>query len=176
MEEKKSKSRLAIDYAQTGNFKRMYRKTYGEIASMSNTNRNTPEMLFDMVVAYFEWAESNYLKTIDYASFQGDTVASKTARVRVFTWSGLRLFCAVSEAQMLNWRKMDGYKEVMEFAENVIYEQKFQLAANGIINASFIGKELGIDKGEVSVTQTNTMNDVKVDELKDAVTDILGKI
>ena len=69
----------------------------------------------------------------------------------------------------------------MEFIDSVITEQKFQLAANGVINASLIGKELGLDQSpqinvSASAESSAAINDVSAEEVKEAVLDILEKI
>ena len=68
----------------------------------------------------------------------------------------------------------------MEFIDSVIYEQKFQLAAKGVVSANFIGKDLGLDNApqiNVSATAENTsIEAVTAEEVKEAVIDILEKI
>ena len=69
----------------------------------------------------------------------------------------------------------------MEFIDSVIYEQKFQLAANGIVNAGFIAKDLGVDQpANINVSASaeggSAINNVTAEEVKEAVADILEKI
>lgn len=159
-----------------GNFKELYNKKYGDIVAKSRTY--TPEQVFDLAVKYFSWAEQNAITAAESASFQGEVEQTEIYKPRVFTIKGLRLFCSFSEAVLIKWRREEGYAEVMEFIDSVIDEQKFQLAANGVINASFIGKDLGIDKPatiNVETTAAASNNTTEV-MMKDAVNSILDNL
>nr|CAK6596283.1 terminase small subunit [Klebsiella phage vB_Kpn_K50PH164C1] len=162
------------------NFKRLYNKRYGDIVTLNHSHRYTPEQVFDMAIRYFEWAEENALKSAETSSFQGRTYQDAINKPRIFTLNGLRLFNSWSKCALEKWRKEPGFKEVMEFIDTVIYEQKYQLAANGVVSANFIGKDLGLDNApqiNVSATAENTSIDaVKAEEVKEAVIDILEKI
>lgn len=162
------------------NFKRLYNKKYGDIITLNKGHRYTPEQVFDMAIRYFEWAEANALKAAETSSFQGRTYQDEIRKPRVFTLNGLRLFNSWSKCALDKWRKEPGFCDVMEFIDSVIYEQKFQLAANGVVNANFIGRDLGLDNPtQINVTATaenTSINDVNADEVKEAVLDILEKI
>ena len=85
------------------------------------------------------------------------------------------------EQLIIMWKREEEYSEVMEFVESVINEQKFQLAANGVINASFIGKDLGIDKPasiniENSSASASTVVATTEDAMKEAVNSILDML
>lgn len=160
-----------------GNFKELYNKKYGDI--VSKTRVYTPEQVFDLAVRYFTWAEQNAITAAESASFQGEVEQTEIYKPRVFTIKGLRLFCSFSEAVLIKWRREEGYAEVMEFIDSVIDEQKFQLAANGVINASFIGKDLGIDKPatiNVETTAASSSSNTTEVMMKDAVNSILDNL
>lgn len=162
------------------NFKELYNKKYGDIATMNRAHKYTPEQVFDLAVRYFEWAERSHIQAAETASFQGDVYESKIHKPRIFTLNGFRLFSGLSEAVLLKWRKEPGFSDVMDFIDGVVYEQKFQLAANNLVNAPFIAKEIGVDKGATvnveASAQAQSVNNVTADEVKDAVRDILGEI
>lgn len=162
---------------QGGNFKELYRKEFGTV--LGKTRQTTPKQLFDLAVKYFEWAEDNAIKAAETASFQGDVEESLVHKPRVFTVTGFKLFCNLSDGTIARYRSEPDYAEVMEFVDSVINEQKFQLAANGIINASFIGKDLGIDK-PASINIDNTSSAAAVatteDAMKDAVNSVLDML
>lgn len=164
-----------------GNFKKLYRKKYGDIASVTGRKLFTPEQLFNLAVAYFEWAEQNQIKAAETASFQGEVTESLVHKTRIFTVTGLCLFCGVTQGALAKWRKEEGYSEVMEFVDSVIFEQKYQLAANGVINASFIGKELGIDKPttisvETSASASATAEMTVEQQMSEAVNSVLDNL
>lgn len=162
------------------NFKELYNKQYGDIVRMKNMHTLTPEQLFDLAVRYFTWAEENAIKATETAAFQGEVYESRVHKPRIFTLSGFRLFASVSESALLKWRKEPGFGDVMDFIDGVIAEQKFQLAANNMVNAQFVAKEMGVDKG-VNVTATaaaesKSVAEVDAAEVREAVLDILDKI
>lgn len=169
----------AQDKIKRGNFKDLYNKKYGDIANLNHRHNYTPEQVFSLAVKYFSWAEENAIKAAETAAFQGIVTENLVHKTRVFTLKGLRLFCGFSSGVLVKWRGEPGFCDVMDFIDDVIYEQKFQLAANGIVNASFIGKELGIDKAaEVNVTSNSSASAAAVtpEEFKEAVKDILGDL
>ena len=168
-----------VPVVQGGNFKELYQKKFGTI--LARNRQITPEQLFDLAVKYFEWAEDNAIKAAETASFQGDVEESLVHKPRVFTYTGFKLFAGFSDAGLVKWRKEPDYCEVMEFVDSVISEQKFQLAANGIINASFIGKDLGIDKpASINIDNNASASAGAVatteDAMKDAVNSILDML
>lgn len=161
------------------NFKELYNKQYGDIARLNNAHTHTPEQVFNLAVRYFEWAEKNHIEAAETASFQGDVYESKTHKPRIFTLNGFRLFCGFSAAVLEKWRREPGFSDVMEFVDGVIHEQKFQLAANGIVNAAFIAKDIGIDKPatvNVEANSSASVDSVTAAEVKEAVVDILERI
>lgn len=133
-----------------------------------------------MAIRYFEWAESNALKSAESSSFQGRTYQDEVRKPRIFTLNGLRLFNSWSKCAIEKWRKEPGFCDVMEFIDSVIYEQKFQLAANGVVSANFIGKDLGLDNAPqvnvVAKAENTSIEAVSAEEVKEAVRDILEEI
>lgn len=169
----------AQEKVRIGNFKELYNKKYGDIANLSHRHPMTPETVFNLAVKYFSWAEDQAIKAIETASFQGAVVENLVHKPRIFTLNGFCLYCGVTASSIQSWRSSPGFSEVMEFIDAVIHEQKYQLAASNLINAGFVGKEIGIDKAaEVSVQNNVSAGAVSVtpDEFKAAVKDILGEL
>lgn len=161
------------------NFKELYEKDYGVV--LGRTREITPKQLFEIALEYFRWAENNAIHAAETASFQGEVEESLVFKTRIFTLNGFSLFSGISNNSLARYRKEEHYGEVMEFVDKVINEQKYQLAANGVINASFIGKELGIDKPmQVNVENSASAesNSVATTEkaMKDAVESILENL
>ena len=158
-----------------GNFKALYNKKYGDIAMVAINRKYTPEEVFDFAVRYFSWAESEAIKAIETAAFQGVVSESLVHKPRVFTLTGLALFMGVNINRFARWRAEAGYSDVMEFIDNVIYEQKYQLGVAGIISSTIVGKELGIDKPqEIKISNNSTANDV--DSMKEALESVISKL
>ena len=107
-------------------------------------------------IKYFEWAEANPLFEEKAFQFQGAPVMAEITKPRVFTVKGLCLHLGITTQTWDNYAKREGYDEVVAWAGDVIYTQKFELAAVDLCNASFIAKSLGLaDKVETSGTVTN---------------------
>lgn len=158
-----------------GNFKTLYNKKYGDIAMVAVNRKYTPEEVFDFAVRYFTWAEGEAIKAIETAAFQGAVSENLIHKPRVFTLTGLALFMGVKSSSFVRWRGEPGYSDVMEFIDNVIYEQKYQLGVSGIINSTIVGKELGIDKPqEITISNNSTANDV--DSMKEALESVISKL
>lgn len=165
--------------AESLNFKKLYNKQYSDIvgANISGNNKLTPEQLMQLVVNYFEWAETNAIKAGAESSFQGRTYQDTITRPRVFTWNGLTLFLGVSTGIIQRWKRQPGYMEVLDFADQVIREQKYQYAANGMINTNMIAKELGIDKGDTFNISANAEAEANTEEaMEKAVVSVLSKL
>lgn len=169
----------ANEKVRIGNFKELYNKKYGDIANLNHRHPMTPETVFNLAVKYFSWAEDQAIKAIETASFQGVVTENLVHKPRVFTLNGFQLYCGVTYGAIQSWRASPGFSEVMEFIDSVIIEQKYQLAASNLINAGFVGKDIGIDKAaEVNVQNNVSAGAVSVttDEFKEAVKDILGEL
>lgn len=171
-----SRGPSAKEHIEQGSFKQLYNKNYGDIARVGANAQLTPEQLFKFAVSYFSWAESNSLKTLETASFQGDVKESKTHKARIFTLRGFCLFSNLSMKHLTRYRDKDGYREVMEFIDNVIYEQKYQMAATNTANANFLAKDLEIDKGTSITVNNGDENAVSKEDLVDAVSSVLGAL
>lgn len=157
------------------NFKELYNKTFGDV--LKKQHQHTPEQVHNAAVAYFTWAEENAIKAAETASFQGVTLETQVFKARVFTLNGFILFMGVTKSAIEKWRKEEHFSDVMEFIDTVIHEQKYQLAASGIVNAGFIGKDLGIDK-PATITIDNQSAAVATSQIdmKAAVKSVLDKI
>lgn len=161
------------------NMRDLYNKKYGDIARMNKDNQITPEELFNFAVKYFKWAEEQYIRAGETASFQGHVYQTEVAKPRVFTAKGFCLFTGFNEKRLLEWRKKDGFSDVMAFVDAVIHEQKFQLAANGMVNTGFIMRDLGMtssSENEVSISENEAIDSVKADEVRSAVKSVLEKL
>lgn len=165
--------------AESLNFKRLWNKNYSDLVGkeLGKTAGHTPEQVMNLIVKYFEWAESNALKAGETANFQGMVYEHTIHKPRIFTWSALMLFCSFSAAGVARWKKTPGYDVVMDFADSVIKEQKYQLAAANMVNSSMIAKELGIDKG-VTINNFESVDEEQNTEqaMVNAVESVLGKL
>lgn len=106
---------------------------------------------------YFDWASANPLEEEKLFAYEGKVFPGTASKMRPFTLSGLSLFLGISQQSWRDWRNPghDNYREdlapVIAWAETVIWTQKFEGAAAGLLNANIISRDLGLaDKSELS--------------------------
>lgn len=112
----------------------------------------TPDDFLSACVEYFNWAESNPLQEEHLFAYQGEISRADTDKVRPFTKRGLATYLGipVSRLESYKTRKDPAWADVVEVIEQVIYTQKFENAAAGLLNASIISRDLGLaEKQEI---------------------------
>lgn len=158
------------------NFKALFNKKFEDLA-VPQATKLTPEQFFNLAVRYFTWAEENAIHAGESASYQGEISQWDVSKPRVFTINGLVLYCGIARSTYESLKKKPQYEGVIEFVETVIHEQKFQLAANGMVNSSLIIKDLGLDKGaQITVTSNNANVSVNDEKMVEAVRSVLGEL
>lgn len=130
----------------------------------------TPESLWKACCEYFEWVENNPLKEERAFSTKVGIRKVKINKKRAMTLAGLRVHLGISETGYQGYQKRDEYKWVTNAVRDIMYSQKFEGAAAGMLNGNIIARELGLaDKqefsGGVSVTKKN-FNDFYIDDKK----------
>lgn len=110
-----------------------------------------PQDFAAKVAEYFKLAEDNPLAEDKVMTVDKEVVHESVDKVRAFTKRALCVYCHIPESRLTAYRSRKGFAEVVEVAEKVIWTQKFENAAAGLLNASIIGKDLGlVDKQEVA--------------------------
>jgi len=111
--------------------------------------------LYEACCGYFEWVELNPLSEEKIAGSPDGPVHVYVAKMRPMTLGGLCLAIGISQQTWRDWRKAGGdhYRndlaQVIEWVETVIWTQKFEGAAAGLLNGNIISRDLGlIDKTE----------------------------
>jgi hypothetical protein len=110
------------------------------------------ESLWNACVEYFEWVENNPLYEDQLVTFQGAATHEPIARMRAMTIRSLCRFLDIENSTWINWRRdrPDLTPAIMR-VEAVIYTQKFEGAAAGLLNANLVARELGLpDKTEAT--------------------------
>lgn len=112
-----------------------------------------PNKLYEACVEYFVYCEENPLVEEKVGFSKGKTCRADMNKVRAMTSSGLSIFLGITHKTLIEWKKTrDDLKPVIDWAESVIWNQKFSAAAAGLLNANIISRELGLaDKQEVAV-------------------------
>lgn len=119
-----------------------------------------PRDLISCIMSYFEWLENNPHQSAQAVSYQGATTIAEVPRKRVATLRGLCLHGGFSYETWLNWKGTRAGGEdkarpdlqpVIQWAEDAIYEDKYNGAASGLLNAPLIMRDLGLaEKSELS--------------------------
>ena len=110
--------------------------------------------LWNACAEYFEWNESNPLYEAKPFAFQGSVTIARVEKMRAMTIGGLCMFLDVTFETWTEWRKTrSDLSEVMAWAENVIYRQKFEGASADMLNPNIIARDLGLaNKKDLSST------------------------
>lgn len=121
----------------------------------SRSSIEGPEALQSACIEYFDWAHDNPLTEAKAFAYQGDSWVESIDKSRAFTLKGLCVFLGINESKWAVWKSDPRLSDICGWAEDVIYTQKFEGAAAGLLNPSIIGRDLGLaEKSEVSSTQT----------------------
>lgn len=109
-----------------------------------------PLALQEACQEYFNWHDENPLESEKVGFSEGSAVYATVNHPRAMTIKGLTLYLNIAEKTYYEWRKTrPDLAEVLEWAEKVIWSQKFGAAAAGLLNANIISRELGLaDKTE----------------------------
>lgn len=113
----------------------------------------TPEMLWEGCLDYFEWVEKHPLYEVKGFAFQGVVKKEKFPKMRAMTIGGLCIFLDISQQTWGQYKKKeDGFHEVIMRADEIIRQQKFCGACADLLNPNIIARDLGLkdDKPEAS--------------------------
>lgn len=105
---------------------------------------DTPEEMYERCKEYFAYVLANPLKEIKVFQFQGGIVEGEVAKPRAMTVKALCIFMGCSTDTWSNYRKREGFAEVCELVDNIIYTQKFELAAADLLNVQLIARDLNL--------------------------------
>lgn len=131
------------------NMRHLYKKSLSDISGTKDLNN---EQLFELVVAYFAWAEANPINTPETANFQGRVYQGEAKKIRPFTLTSLTLFIGTTPKTWREWKKDEANAErqsILDFAESIIREQKYSAAMVGAFNPQFVLKDLDMDVSTV---------------------------
>lgn len=104
-----------------------------------------PNLLTQAVYEYFEWIEQNPLKSTKVGFSYGEAIKTEITHVRAMTKTGLAMFLGITTHTLQDWKKTrEDLKPVIEWAEGCIWNQKFEAAGAGLLNANIISRELGL--------------------------------
>jgi DNA-packaging protein gp3 len=147
----------------------------------------SPELLWDAAVEYFEWVDENPLKEQIVNHHQGKFIKTDVDKKRPYTWEGLTLYLDCSVSYFRNFKrdlansadstqKKDFITVIGRISQN-IYNQKFEGAASGFFNANIIARDLGLkDKSEIEHAGEIGEYRLTKQERKDRIAELAKKI
>ena len=110
-----------------------------------------PEDMKSAAIEYFQACENNPIFDTD---FRGKDVQEvRLPKHRVYTYQGLCVFLGVNTDYFNDFRtslrnktdeKSKAYSLVIKWIDNVIYQNKYEKAACGILNPMIISRDLGL--------------------------------
>lgn len=113
----------------------------------------TPEILWEAAVEYFDWCVGNPLIEID---FRGkDATEVKLPKMRSFSMEGLCIFLHVNTAYFRQFKariaadnSVNGkdYATIITRIEDTIFSQQYDGAASGFLNPNIVARKLGLSE------------------------------
>lgn len=114
---------------------------------------NSPDELWQRACEYFAYIKANPLSEQKIFQYQGGIVEGQVEKPRAMTITGLCIHFGCDRTTYENYRRREGYAEVCALVDDIIYTQKFELAAADLLNANVICREIGLrDKQDIAHT------------------------
>ena len=123
----------------------------------------TPELLWEEACKYFDWCDNNPLKKQQLFNNKGKIVKSDSNLMRAYTMAGLCFYLKCNEAYLRTFKKQlpeneEDFNTVITDIEKVVFRQKFEGAAAGLLNANIIARDLGLsDKQDIKNNHSGEM-------------------
>lgn len=133
----------------------------------------TPEILLDAACEYFQWCDENPLLDTDFRGKEVQEV--KIPKMRAYTLHGLCIFLGVhtkyfndfeDQIRQNNDELAKDFSNVLTRIREIIYTQKFEGAAAGLLNQAIIARDLAL-KEVTENTNTNYNKDIDLSKLTD---------
>ena len=128
-----------------------------KLSELGKERKYTPEQLYAKIQDYFDWIKANPILELKAFASQGEVIYATLPKPRAMTIQGLAVFLNIVPQTWREWRATKAYPAIQDWAESVIYEQKFSGAAAGVLNASIVARDLGL----VEKVQTEQSGEVK---------------
>ena len=102
--------------------------------------------LWDKACGYFEWCYENPLYEIKaFNCGEMGIVQEPIAKMRAMTIQGLCFYLGVTDETWSNYCKNEDFFGICKDIQKVIYTQKFEGVSAGLLSASLIAKEIGMN-------------------------------
>ena len=112
----------------------------------------TPEALQTACMEYFEAVTSTPMQAAELVKHAGKAKVRHVPKMRAMSVEGLCVFLDVSVTTWYRWKDKDSdLREVCLVMQQIMYAQKFEGAAAGMLNAAIVARKLGLaDRKEVT--------------------------
>ncbi len=127
---------------------------------------SSPDLMWDAACEYFAAMDDNPLIKYEPKILDGKIVSVKVPIMRAYTWEGLTRHLDCNKEYFFQFKKDRSGKCTPEFSrviaqiESVIFQQKFEGAAGGLLNANIIARDLGLtDKKDITQNVITVMQD-----------------
>jgi hypothetical protein len=110
---------------------------------------DSPDELREAFNDYFQHVEDNPLKEAVLQKIKAAGGAEKVKvyslpKMRCMTIQGFCGFTGCGSSTLYEYEKRDGFQEIIAQAREIMYGQKIEGAAAGLLNPSIIARELGL--------------------------------
>lgn len=124
--------------------------------------------LAEACAGYFQWCEDNFVDEEVLVSYQGITTTEIKRHPTAMTIRAMANWLGVTERTWRGWRaERPDLLPTVEWAEDIIYNQKFSGAAAGQFNSSLIVRDLGLaDKSELTGKDGGPIETLTIDPQK----------
>lgn len=105
---------------------------------------DSPESLWQAACSYFEWVENNPILEERIFCQQGEIIRDYISKPRAMTIAAMSLHMGICRRTLEFYRKRDEFVDVVSAIDDVLWSQKFELAAADQMNAMIVARELGL--------------------------------
>lgn len=102
----------------------------------------TPEDMWNKALEYFEYYDSNPLMSYEWNG--KDPVKCELEKMRAYTLRGFCAFANICEVTFRDYETREDFTSVTTRIRDIMYCQKFEGAAAGLLNPNIIARDLGL--------------------------------
>ena len=142
--------------------------TYWKLAkgfAVGNEKKYQPEELWQKAIDYFEWIEKNPLKE---EKVFGSGVSMKVNKMRAMTIVSFCLFAEIDRKAFDRYSEDEAYRHITTHIRDIIFSQKFEGAAAGLLESNIIARELGLNEKVDHTTNGKDISNIKVEIVRES--------
>lgn len=109
--------------------------------AVGNEKKYQPEELWIKAIDYFKWVEENPLKE---AKVFGSGFKTEIGKMRAMTITGFCVYAGITTTTFGTYSNDKAYLDIITRIKDIIFSQKFEGAAAGLLEGNIISRELGL--------------------------------